>query len=83
MFACKRHWYKLRKQTRDAIWREYNPLRYLAVQRFACGELVFEPNDEEAAAKAVPYFTQAILLRDRCIKDGHGDPLKGLLPENV
>lgn len=25
MFMCKKHWYRLPKDMRDAVWREYNP----------------------------------------------------------
>lgn len=90
MFACKRHWFKLRKPTRDAIWREYRPgqendkkpsLRYLAVQRLACAELVFRPGSESAAAHAKEYMWHALVYREQAILQGLGDPLSGLVPE--
>lgn len=87
MFACRDHWYQLRKKTRDAIWREYRPgqendkvpsLRYLAVQRFACAELVFRPNDEKAAHATGVWLAHAIGFQQAAIEAGLGDPLDGL-----
>ena len=92
MFACKRHWFKLRKPTRDAIWREYRPgqendkkpsLRYLAVQRLACAELVFRPHDEDAAKKSAALMFEAVTYRQHAIQEGLGDPLLGLVPEDT
>jgi hypothetical protein len=89
MFACRAHWFALRKKTRDAIWREYRPgqendkkpsLRYLSVQRFACAELAFRPNDEAAALESARYLAEAIRLREEAIERGDGDPLDGLAP---
>jgi hypothetical protein len=88
MFACRAHWYALRKPVRDAIWREYrqgqendkNPsLRYLAVQRLAVAELAFKPHDEAAALVAAPYLLAAERYRCAAIRDGLGDPLLGLV----
>lgn len=90
MFACRSHWYQLRKPMRDAIWREYRAgqeidkkpsLRYLAVQRLAVGELAFKPHDEEAARIAAQYIAEATIWRRRAMEAGQGDPLAGLLPE--
>ncbi len=87
IFACRAHWFKLRKQMRDAIWREYRPgqerdkepsLRYLCVQRRAVGEIAFRPNDEEAARVAAPYLLESESIRRQCIERGDGDPLEGL-----
>jgi len=87
MFACRGHWFKLGKKTRDAIWREYRPgqeldkapsLRYLAVQRFACAELAFKPNDEEAARKSAALMFGAVTYQREAIRQGLGDPLRGL-----
>lgn len=88
VFACRPHWYKLRKAMRDAIWREYRPgqerdkkpsLRYMAVQRRAIGEIAFKPNDEEAARIAAPYLLESEALRRLCIEQGLGDPLEGIV----
>ncbi len=84
MFACRAHWFALRKKTRDAIWREYRPgqendknpsVRYLSVQRFACAELVFRPKDEAAALECGRYLAEAIRFRQEAIEQGDGDPL--------
>jgi hypothetical protein len=89
MFACKPHWFGLRKATRDAIWREYRPgqendkqpsLRYLAVQRYAVMETAFKPCDEAAALTCAQYLLQARQFQVLAIKAGLGDPLAGLLP---
>lgn len=86
MFACREHWYKLRKPLRDAIWREYRPgqerdkqpsKRYLCVQRRAVGELAFKPHDEEAARTSAPYLLASEALRQECIAERLGDPLHG------
>ena len=90
MFACKKHWFALRKKTRDAIWREYRPgqeddkkpsVRYMAVQRLACAELVFRPNSESAAKHASEYMWHALVYREEAMRQGLGDPLAGLVPE--
>lgn len=87
MFACRPHWWALRKPMRDAIWREYRPgqedvknpsLRYMAVQRRAVGELAFRPRDEKAAAIAAVCFLESELWRARASEAGRGDPLEGL-----
>lgn len=88
MFACKSHWYALRKPMRDAIWREYRngqeidkkpSYRYMAVQRLAVAELAFKPHDEEAARIAAGYLAEAERWRFAAIYDGQGDPLAGLM----
>lgn len=90
MFACKPHWFALRKPLRDAIWREYRSgqentkdpsPRYMAVQRLAVAELAFKPNDEEAARVAAPYVAGAMAWRKVAIDKGLGDPLIGLVPK--
>lgn len=89
MFACRSHWYALRKPLRDAIWREYRPgqendkkvtARYMAVQKLAVAELAFRANDERAAWTAAHYLAEAIRYRQTAISSGFGDPLAGLLP---
>lgn len=84
MFACKPHWFALRKPMRDAIWREYRPgqendkkpsYRYLAVQRRAVAELAFKPNDEKSAHVAAGYILESEAFRLRAIETGAGDPL--------
>jgi hypothetical protein len=89
MFACREHWYKLRKALRDAIWREYRrgqeidkrpSWRYLAVQQRAVAELAFKPHDEEAAYITATYLLNSERCRKRAIEEGHGDPLEGLDP---
>lgn len=86
MFACRDHWCQLRKTTRNAIWREYRPgqendkrpsARYMAVQRFACAELVFRPNDEAAAFETGKYLREATAFQQAAIEAGDGDPLEG------
>lgn len=88
MFACRAHWYALEKRVRDAIWREYRngqeidkrpSVRYLAVQRYACANLVFKPNDEGAALETAQYLAEAFIFRKRAITLGLGDPLHGLV----
>jgi hypothetical protein len=90
MFACRVHWYALRKPMRDAIWREYRrgqerdkrpSPRYMAVQRRAVAELAFRPNDEQAARIAAPYMVESELWRKRAIEQGLGDPLEGIAGE--
>lgn len=92
MFACKPHWFSLPKPMRDAIWREYRPgqerdkqpsLRYLAVQRCAVGMMAFKPHDEEAARIAAPYMIEAMTYQAKAIEAGLGDPLAGLVPNNI
>lgn len=87
MFMCARHWYKLRKDMRDAIWKEYRrgqerdkvvTIRYLVVQQRAIGEVAFRPNNGAAAQAAAPYLLKSELLRRTCIDAGDGDPLEGL-----
>jgi len=88
MFLCRRHWFSLRRAVRQAIWREYKPgqedtktpsPRYMAVQQLAIAELVFAPNDEKAAAEALPYIENSEKWRRVCIDRGLGDPLAGLV----
>jgi hypothetical protein len=90
MFACKPRWFALPKKIRDAIWREYRPgqeddkqpsLRYKAVQRLAVAHTAFKPHDEQAAYEAALYMQDAMILRQRAIDAGQGDPLYGLVPE--
>jgi hypothetical protein len=87
MFMCRRHWYALARRLRAAIWQEYRPgqeidkspsVRYLAVQRYAVGSLLFKPHDEQAAAAAAPYLLQSHLYRCEAIRSGVGDPLPWL-----
>jgi hypothetical protein len=89
MFACKKHWFALRRATRLAVWREYRPgqeddkhpsLRYLAVQRFAVGESAFKPHDEAAVRTCAQYMLEAQAFRQKAIDAGLGDPLEGLVP---
>lgn len=84
MFACRSHWFALRKPARDAIWREYREgqendkrpsARYMAVQRRAVGELAFKPHDEQAALAAAPYLLESEAWRRLAIDRGEGDPL--------
>jgi hypothetical protein len=84
MFACKHHWFALRKPLRDAIWREYRPgqektkdpsARYMAVQRRAVAELAFKPHDEEAARISAEYMLHSERWRRVAIERGEGDPL--------
>lgn len=84
---CRKHWYSLRRELRDAIWREYRPgqendkapsARYMAVQRRAVGEVAFRPLDEAAARDAAPYLLESELWRKRAIEAGLGDPLAGI-----
>jgi hypothetical protein len=88
MFMGRVHWFSLRKPMRDAIWREYKPgqentknpsPRYMAVQQRAIAELVFKPNDEKAAAEALPYIENSEKWRQVCIDRKLGDPLIGLV----
>jgi len=92
MFMCRSHWFSLRKQMRDAIWKEYRPgqeddkrpsPRYMAVQRRAVAEVAFKPNDEKAAADAAPYALDAMRWRQVAIDAGLGDPLAGLAKEET
>lgn len=92
MLMCMRHWSMLRSPMQKAIWREYRSgqeidkspsARYLCVQRRSVGEVAFRPNDEQAARDAAPYLLKAERLRQACIRQGHGDPLKGLVPALV
>lgn len=87
MFACKDHWYALRKELRDAIWREYRPgqendkkpsARYMAVQQRAVAELAFKPNDPEAAETCASFIVNSEAWRYRAIQAGEGDPLAGI-----
>ena len=89
MFMCRRHWFALPAPIRAAIWKEYRPgqeldktpsLRYMAVQRWAIGELLFKPNDEGAARAAAPYLLEAEAWRRKAIDAGLGDPLEGIAP---
>lgn len=88
LMACREHWYALRKDIRDAIWREYRTgqeitktptRRYMAVQRLACAMLAFTPFSEEAAQKSAGLLADAIEWRKRAISAGDGDPLEGLV----
>ena len=88
MFACRAHWFALPKKTQDAIWREYRngqeidkkpSLRYLAVQRLACAQLVFKPDNEKAALAALAYGAEAFGFAKQAIDAGFGDPLEGLV----
>lgn len=90
MFMCKRHWYSLPKELRDAIWREYTPgqertktptPRYIAVQQFAICRIAFKPHDEDAATVCARYLSTALHWREVSIEAGAGDPLEGLLVE--
>lgn len=90
MFMCRRHWYSLPKNVRDAIWDEYTPgqerskdpsLRYLAVQQYAICRAAFRPNDEEAALVCAAYLQNALRWQSEAIAAGAGDPLEGLIPE--
>jgi len=83
MFMCRIHWFKLKKTTRDAIWREYRPgqendkspsIRYMAVQQRAIAEAAFVPRDEAAARIAAQYLLKAMEWRERAIAEGQGDP---------
>jgi hypothetical protein len=74
----------------QAIWREYRPgqevdkqpsSRYIAVQRLACAQSVFKPDDEEAARTALPYLVEAVRYRRAAIAEGAGDPLEGLVTD--
>lgn len=85
MFACREHWYKLRRPMREAIWREYRPgqesdknpsLRYLAVQTLARAWLAFKPNDEEAAHLTANLIIAAKSFRTQAIEAGVGDPFQ-------
>lgn len=87
MFACKSHWYALRKELRDAIWREYREgqerskrpsLRYLVVQQRAVAELAFRPHDEAAVRTAAQYLLNSERIRALCVEHGFGDPLESL-----
>lgn len=87
MLACRSHWYSLRKELRDAVYREYRrgqerdkrpSLRYLCVQQRAVAEMAFKPHDEQAARDAAPYLLNSELIRRRCIDMDLGDPLAGL-----
>jgi hypothetical protein len=86
LFACRRHWFALSKNIRDAIWREYRPgqendkepsLRYLAVQQFACAYLAFK----ERVEWTPPYLVKALMFREMAMSKGLGDPLDGLLQD--
>lgn len=90
MLACRAHWFALRKDIRDAVWREYvdgqentktPTCRYMAVQRFAIFALAFVPFNEEAARVAANYLLEAQRWRIKAIQAGEGDPLRGLVPE--
>ena len=85
MFMCRKHWYRLRRAVRDAVWAEYTPgqertkkpsLRYLAVQQLAIGEVAFRPHDEQARVIAAEYFERSEQLRRRAMAEGQGDPLE-------
>lgn len=87
MFMCRAHWFALERRLQKAIWREYRSgqendkdpsLRYLAVQQYAIGSLVFKPFDEVAALAAVPYLVKSELCRRAAIAAGEGDPLDWL-----
>jgi hypothetical protein len=74
----------------DAIWREYTEgqeisktpsRRYMAVQQLACAYLVFKPNNAKAVLKALPYIAKAFEHSKKCIAEGLGDPLEGLIPK--
>ena len=84
MLFCRKHWGMLDERLKRAVWREYRPgqendkkpsLRYLAVQRYAVGSLVFKPHDEDAARRAVPFLWEAHRYRQKAIDAGDGDPL--------
>jgi len=87
LFACRVHWFRLRKPLQDAIWNEYRvgqektkdpSPRYMAVQRRAVAELAFKPNDEEAARIAATYLWESEKWRRVAIEMGQGDPLEGI-----
>lgn len=86
-FACRKHWFAVRKVLRDAILREYRPgqerdkqfsARYACVQRRAVSELAFNPWDEEAARVSAQYLLESETWRKRAIETGEGDPLEGI-----
>lgn len=92
MFACREHWFRLPKNIRDAIWREYRDgqeidkkpsVRYLAVQRFACYRLAFRPNDEKSKQVAADCLFEAMTYQKAAIMAGMGDPLEGILPTSM
>jgi hypothetical protein len=92
LFACVEHWRALRKELRDAIWKEYrsgqevdkNPsLRYLAVQQLAVAELAFRPNDEAAAAAAAPFLLTAVKFAREAVAAGQGNPLSNLISRDL
>ena len=83
MFMCAPHWWSLRKELRDAIWREYRPgqekdkdptARYMAMQRRAVAEVAFKPNDEKAAAISARYILESEKWRKVAMANGEGDP---------
>lgn len=85
MFACRRHWFALRKPLRDAIWREYRPgqevdkrpsLRYLAVQQRAVAELATNAFGADVAAT---YIAASEDFRAKAVAAGLGDPLVALV----
>lgn len=85
MFACRRHWFALRRATQQAIWREYRhgqeidkrpSTRYLAVQRFAVAELARLDGFSQDAAGSMD---EAMHFRQKAIDEGAGDPLLGLM----
>lgn len=85
MFACRRHWFALRRSTQQAIWREYRQgqeidkkpsLRYLAVQRFAVSELARRDGLLDDAGEMMDEATR---FREESIESGAGDPLLGLM----
>ncbi len=65
-FACPAHWYSLRKEMQDAVWREYvngqeirkdASVRYLAVQQRAIAEIVlYKPK----SAKGLAIYNEAL-----------------------
>lgn len=89
LLFCRPHWFALRVVMQRAVWRFYRKgqekdkrpsLSYLAVQQRAIAELVFRPNDEAAAAAAVPYLAASEDFRQRAIEVGEGDPIAEIAP---
>lgn len=60
MFCCRAHWYSLRREMQDAVWREYSEgqeqrkdptARYLAVQQRAVAEIaMYKPRSAKGLA---------------------------------
>lgn len=92
LLMCAPHWYALPEKIRKAIWREFRPGqendkrpsdRYMAVQRIAVAHSAFRPHDAEASTVAARYVAEAIQWQERSVRNGHGDPLEGLVPRGV